>query len=43
MVVAGVVVTGLYGLHRIFIRARYAGWDHDLDSLAGNDGGRAAH
>ncbi len=43
MVVAGVVATGLYGLHRTFNRARYAGWDHDLDSLAGNDGGRAAH
>lgn len=30
-------------LHRKLARARYREWDRELDSLAGNDGGRANH
>ncbi len=40
MVAVGVVVATVDYLRRRLDRARYAEWDRDLDSLAGNDGGR---
>jgi hypothetical protein len=41
--VAGALAVAVYGLHRMLNRTRYSDWDRDLDSLAGNDGGRASH
>lgn len=41
--VAAVAAAGVHALRRRLDRARYADWDRDLNSLAGNDGGRANH
>jgi len=41
--VAAVAAAGVCVLRRMLDRARYADWDRDLNSLAGNDGGRANH
>jgi hypothetical protein len=41
--VAAVVAAGVHALRRRLNIARYADWDRYLNSLAGNDGGRANH
>jgi hypothetical protein len=41
MAVVGAAVAAVYGLHQRLERTRYSEWDRELDSLAGNDGGRA--
>ncbi|SBS70434.1 putative conserved transmembrane protein [uncultured Mycobacterium sp.] len=40
---AVVIAAGGYGLHYRLNRSRYAAWDRELKSLAGDDGGRAPH
>lgn len=43
LVVTSTLALLVFLLHRRLTRARYGAWDRELDSLAGNDGGRANH
>ncbi|CAN5852651.1 membrane protein [soil metagenome] len=43
LTVTTTLAAAVYGLHWKLNRTRYSEWDRDLDSLAGNDGGRSHH